>query len=73
MRRLRLAPRSCIGFNFALQEVKTVFPTLLYRYEFVRAGDDPIEYDPNFQLIRPMNLYVRAKRRNQWPEANKKA
>lgn len=58
----------CIGFNFALTEVKTFLPKLVLRYKFERATEEPIQYDPYFQLIRPMNLYVRAKRRTEWPE-----
>lgn len=61
-------PRGCIGFNFALGEVKVLLPELLYRYEFVRESDDAVTYDPEFQLIRPMNFYVRAKRRTTWPK-----
>ncbi|CAG8288375.1 unnamed protein product [Penicillium olsonii] len=59
--------RMCIGFNFALQEIKVFLPKLIYRYNFIREGDGPIEYDPMFQLIRPNNLYVRAERRVKWP------
>ncbi|EXJ75289.1 cytochrome P450 oxidoreductase [Cladophialophora psammophila CBS 110553] len=62
-----MGPRGCIGFNFALLEVKVFLPKLVYRYKFVREGDDPIQYDPMFQLIRPLNLYVRAERRHKWP------
>lgn len=61
-------PRGCIGFNFALGEVKVLLPELVYRYEFVRESDDAVTYDPEFQLIRPMNFYVRAKRRTSWPK-----
>ncbi|RKU42357.1 hypothetical protein DL546_000364 [Coniochaeta pulveracea] len=60
-------PRMCVGFNFALQEIKVFLPKLLYRYKFTLAQDGPIEYDPYFQLIRPNNLYVRAARRVKWP------
>ncbi|KAJ5950113.1 Cytochrome P450 [Penicillium verhagenii] len=60
-------PRMCIGFNFALQEVKVFLPKLVYRYKFTRENDGTIEYDPMFQLIRPNNLYVRAERRVKWP------
>ncbi|KAF2999609.1 hypothetical protein G7054_g10211 [Neopestalotiopsis clavispora] len=60
-------PRMCIGFNFALQEVKVFLPKLIYRYNFSLASDGPLEYDPMFQLIRPMNLYVRAEKRVKWP------
>ncbi|KAI0877314.1 cytochrome P450 [Hypoxylon argillaceum] len=60
-------PRSCIGFNFALMEVKTFLPKLVYRYNFAMGRDGVVEYDPMFQLIRPNNLYVRAERRVKWP------
>lgn len=60
-------PRMCIGFSFALQEVKVFLPKLLYRYKFTKENDGPVEYDPMFQLIRPTNLYVRAERRVKWP------
>lgn len=60
-------PRMCIGFNFALQEVRIFLPLLVYRYHFSKEGDDAVEYDPMFQLIRPVNLYVRAQRRQKWP------
>lgn len=59
--------RMCIGFNFALQEVKIFLPKLIYRYKFLREGDGTIEYDPMFQLIRPNNLYVKAEKRVKWP------
>lgn len=60
-------PRMCIGFNFALQEIKVFLPKLVYRYKFTREGDATVEYDPMFQLIRPNNLYVRAEKRVKWP------
>ncbi|RDW93855.1 cytochrome P450 [Aspergillus mulundensis] len=62
-----MGPRMCIGFSFAIQEVKVFLPKLVYRYHFTREGDGPVEYDPMFQLIRPNNLYVRAERRVKWP------
>ncbi|KAF2634817.1 cytochrome P450 [Massarina eburnea CBS 473.64] len=60
-------PRMCIGFNFALQEIKVFLPKLIWRYKFVKDGNETIEYDPMFQLIRPNNLYVRAERRMKMP------
>ncbi|KAJ5782822.1 hypothetical protein N7457_004596 [Penicillium paradoxum] len=68
-----MGSRMCIGFNFALQEIKVFLPKLLYRYKFTREGDDPIQYDPMFQLIRPNNLYVRAERRVKWPPRSEAA
>ncbi|KAL4762211.1 cytochrome P450 [Aspergillus foveolatus] len=60
-------PRSCVGFNVALQEVKVSLAELVYRYEFVNATNEGIEYDPDFIVIRPVNFYVRAIRRTEWP------
>lgn len=59
--------RGCIGFNFALQEVRIFLPKLLWRYRFGLATEGTVEYDPMFQLIRPTNLYVRAEKRVKWP------
>ncbi|KAL3424851.1 cytochrome P450 [Phlyctema vagabunda] len=61
-------PRMCIGFNFALQEVRVILSMLIYRYEFSKVGDDAVEYDPSFQLIRPVNLYVKTKKRTVYPK-----
>lgn len=63
--------RGCIGFNFALLEVKILLSELVYRYEFRREGLEAVEYDPEFQLIRPLNLYTTAKRRTEWPSKSK--
>jgi cytochrome P450 len=59
--------RMCIGFNFALQEVKIFLPKLVYRYKFCQEEAGAVEYDKMFQLIRPNNLYVRAEKRTKWP------
>jgi cytochrome P450 len=60
-------PRGCIGYNFAIHQVKILLPTLVYRYHWENVGEDPIEYDPEFQVIRPLNVYARAVRRTEWP------
>jgi cytochrome P450 len=60
-------PRGCIGFNLALAEIKVVLPELVYRYNFSKQGEEAVEYDPDFILIKPMNFYVRAIRRTEWP------
>lgn len=60
-------PRGCIGFNVALQEVKVALAELTYRYCFVDATEEAIEYDPDFIVIRPVNFYARAIRRTHWP------
>ncbi|KAI9054273.1 hypothetical protein LZ554_001441 [Drepanopeziza brunnea f. sp. 'monogermtubi'] len=63
--------RMCIGFNFALMEVRVIISMLVYRYPLEKVGNDLVEYDPSFQLIRPMNFYARAKKRTTWPEKSK--
>jgi len=59
--------RMCFGFNFALQEIKIFVAKLLWRYKFLKDGTEIVDYDPMFQLIRPVNLYVRSERRVKWP------
>lgn len=44
----------CVGFNFALQEIKIFMAKLIWRYRWLKEGDPSSEYDPFFQLIRPM-------------------
>ncbi|KAJ9143024.1 Cytochrome P450 [Pleurostoma richardsiae] len=68
-----MGQRMCIGFNFALQEIKIFLPKLVWRYKFVKETDAVVEYDPMFQLIRPNNLYVRAHRRVKWPPKSETA
>lgn len=62
-----MGQRSCIGFNFALQEVKIFLPKLVWRYKWHKSGETVVEYDPFFQLVRPVNLYVRTERRTEYP------
>jgi cytochrome P450 len=57
----------CVGFNFALQEVKIFLAHLVWRYQWFKEGEAETEYDPYFQLIRPVNLYVRTKKRTVYP------
>lgn len=40
---------------------------LVWRYRWQREGESAVEYDPCFQLIRPVNFYVKTERRAQWP------
>ena len=49
-----------------------MLPELVYRYEFSKEGEEAVTYDPEFQLIRPIHFYVRA-RRMSWPEKRKEA
>jgi len=62
-----MGPRMCIGFNFALLEVKIFICKLIYRYHWDKEGESDTEYDPFFQLVRPVNLYVRTRKRETYP------
>ncbi|KAG9186001.1 hypothetical protein G6011_02557 [Alternaria panax] len=50
--------RGCIGFNAALLEAKVSVAELVYRYAFADASEEAVEYDPEFNNIRPSNFYV---------------
>ncbi|KAF2720981.1 cytochrome P450 [Polychaeton citri CBS 116435] len=66
--------RMCIGFNFALLEAKIFLCKLIWKYHFEQEGDEAsAEYDPFFQLIRPINLYVRTQKRQVWPSPSDSA
>jgi cytochrome P450 len=58
-----MGPRMCVATNFVAREVKVFIAMLVFRYEFKREGNAPIEYDSMFQTVKPNNLYVTAKRR----------
>ncbi|KAH7028648.1 cytochrome P450 82A2 [Macrophomina phaseolina] len=62
--------RGCIGFNAALLEAKVAVAELVYRYAFADASEEAIEYDPEFNNIRPSNFYATVVRRTSWPEPN---
>lgn len=68
-----MGPRMCIAMNLVLSEVKIILAQLVYRYEFVRYGNEAIEYDPMFQTIRPRNLYIKTIKRTTWDKQPKKA
>ncbi|RMD42202.1 hypothetical protein DV735_g2933, partial [Chaetothyriales sp. CBS 134920] len=56
-----MGPRGCIGYNYALMQTKVVLCNLVYRYHWENANPAaPVEYDPEFQVIRPLNIYARA-------------
>ncbi|OJD32060.1 cytochrome p450 [Diplodia corticola] len=59
--------RGCVGFNLALLEVKMVLVELVYRYHFEDASPEPVVYDPEFLVTRPLNFYASPVRRTKWP------
>lgn len=65
-------PRGCIGYNLALQQAKLVLANLVYRYNWEDASKEPMVYDPEFLVLRPLNFYARAARRLTWPSKSQK-
>ncbi|KAF4545820.1 Cytochrome p450 [Lasiodiplodia theobromae] len=63
--------RGCVGFNLALLQVKMVLIELVWRYRFEDASPEPVVYDPEFLVTRPLNFYASAVRRTKWPEKSK--
>ncbi|KAF2839928.1 putative cytochrome P450 monooxygenase [Patellaria atrata CBS 101060] len=59
--------RGCVGFNLALLEVKMVLAELVYRYHFDDSSTEAVVYDPEFLVVRPLNLYTSPTRRSEWP------
>lgn len=66
-------PQGCVGFNVAKLEAKLALAQLIYRYHFEDVSTEPMQYDPEFLVIRPLNCYVRARRRTSWPQMQQKA
>lgn len=52
--------RGCIGFNFALQEMKIVLSRLVLGFDFEDVTDGAVVYDPAFSLYRPLNFKAKA-------------
>ncbi|RMZ80487.1 hypothetical protein DV737_g3016, partial [Chaetothyriales sp. CBS 132003] len=62
-----MGPRGCIGYNYALMQTKVVLCNMIYRYHWESTSTAAVEYDPEFQVIRPLNIYARAIKRTEWP------
>ncbi|KAI1618119.1 putative cytochrome P450 [Exophiala viscosa] len=62
-----MGPRGCIGYNYALMQTKFVLCNMIYRYHWENTSPAAVEYDPEFQVIRPLNIYARAVKRSEWP------
>lgn len=66
-------PRGCVGYNVAHLEARIVVAKMVFRYKFVDVSTEPMEYDPDFLVIRPLNVYVRAMKRTSWPSKLEKS
>lgn len=59
--------RGCVGREVALAEIRLALAHLVHRYRWVAASEEPLEYDPEFLVVRPVNVFVRVLRRDEWP------
>ncbi|KAJ7055685.1 cytochrome P450 [Mycena amicta] len=51
--------RGCIGFNFALQEMKLVMTRVVLNFQIENVTEGAVIYDPDFSLFRPLNFRMR--------------
>ncbi|KAJ7082583.1 cytochrome P450 [Mycena epipterygia] len=51
--------RGCIGFNFALQEIKIVLARVVLNFQIENTTEGAVIYDPEFSLYRPLNFTMR--------------
>ncbi|KAF7364400.1 FAD-binding FR-type domain-containing protein [Mycena sanguinolenta] len=51
--------RGCIGFNFALQEIKIVLARVVLNFQIENTTEGAVIYDPDFLLYRPLNFRMR--------------
>ncbi|KAJ7362924.1 cytochrome P450 [Mycena albidolilacea] len=51
--------RGCIGFNFALQEIKIVLARIVLNFQIENTTEGAVIYDPDFSLYRPLNFRMR--------------
>ncbi|KAJ7464205.1 cytochrome P450 [Mycena galericulata] len=54
--------RGCIGFNFALQEIKIVLARVVLNFQIENTTEGAVIYDPDFSLYRPLNFRMRLHR-----------
>ncbi|KAJ7501233.1 cytochrome P450 [Mycena galericulata] len=51
--------RGCIGFNFALQEIKIILARVVLNFQIENTTEGAVIYDPDFSLYRPMNFTMK--------------
>ncbi|KAJ7438634.1 cytochrome P450 [Mycena galericulata] len=51
--------RACIGFNFALQEIKIVLARVVLNFQIENTTEGAVIYDPDSSLYRPLNFTMR--------------
>ncbi|KAJ1660793.1 hypothetical protein IWQ61_000328 [Dispira simplex] len=56
-------PRSCIGMQFALQEIKIVLAYLLRRFDFSNVTPEPVKWDRANITLKPLDLRMTVRHR----------
>ncbi|KAJ7355283.1 cytochrome P450 [Mycena albidolilacea] len=51
--------RGCIGFNFALQEIKIILARVVLNFQVENTTEGAVIYDPEFPLYRPLNFSMK--------------
>ncbi|KAJ7875532.1 cytochrome P450 [Mycena olivaceomarginata] len=51
--------RGCIGFNFALQEIKIILSRVVLNFQIENTTEGAVIYDPDFSLFRPLNFTMK--------------
>ncbi|KAJ7751908.1 cytochrome P450 [Mycena maculata] len=51
--------RGCIGFNFALQELKIILARVVLNFQIENTTEGAVIYDPDFSLYRPLNFTMK--------------
>ncbi|KAJ6468564.1 cytochrome P450 [Mycena vitilis] len=54
--------RGCIGFNFALQEIKIILSRVVLNFQIENTTEGAVIYDPDFSLYRPLNFTMRLRK-----------
>ncbi|KZV92268.1 cytochrome P450 [Exidia glandulosa HHB12029] len=55
--------RGCIGFAFALQEMKLVIARVVLNFTIKDVTHGPVVYDPDFSIYRPLNFMATVAKR----------
>ncbi|KAJ7472790.1 cytochrome P450 [Mycena latifolia] len=54
--------RGCIGFNFALQEIKIILARVVLNFQIQNVTEGSVIYDPEFTLYRPLNFHMKLRK-----------
>ncbi|KAJ6548525.1 cytochrome P450, partial [Mycena capillaripes] len=54
-----IGARGCIGFNFALQEIKIILARVVLNFQVENTTEGTVIYDPEFFNYRPLNFSMK--------------